>query len=208
MSTAYYYVSGPVAAYIRIPTVGGGPFVPPATLKANSTAPTFLGHTQKSPEPAYENKYKPVFSSQSGEAIPADKVYMGQDVKIALNLARFDYDVVQALLAAPRYGRLTAPGTESYLDVGTLVQRNGLGVELWLRNEFAGTVNAAAYPNLPIGTYFFCCNVAGVYPANLTRDAMMCQLLLEANWVQLAPNGNRVCFTQDTSYFSSLPTIG
>lgn len=208
MGQAYYVVTGPVGVFVRIPAVGAGPFVSPTALLSNSAVPTFLGHTLKTPEPTYEPKWIPVFSSQSGDVIPADKVYKGTEVKIALNLQRFDYDVIQALLAAPRYGRVSPPGTESYLDVGALLQRNGLSIELWLKNEFAGTVNAAAYPNLPIGTYFVCTNVAGIYPENLTRDAENVQLLFEANWVQLAPNGNRVCFSQDPTYFASLPVIG
>lgn len=205
MGTAYYYATGPVNCFVRVPTIGAGPFVPPLKLLKDSAKPTFLGHTQKTPNPSHEPKYKPVFSSQSGEAIPAEKVYLGQEVKIILPLARFDYDVVQALLATPRYGRVTAPGTETYLDRGTLLQRNGLGIELWMRNHFAGTVNAAAYPNLPIGMYFLCCNVAGIYPDNLTRDTENIQLLFEANWVQLSPNGNNVCYTQEPEFFSILP---
>lgn len=208
MGQAFYYVTGPVDCYVRIPTVGAGPFVTPTQLRSSGGTPTFLGHTQKTPEPTYEPKYKPVFSSQGGEAVPADKVYMGTDVKVVLNLQRFDWDVLQALLAAPRYGRGTDPGTETYLDVGALLQRNGLGVELWLRNAFYGTVNAAAYPDMPIGTYFVCCNLAAVYPQNLTRDAANVQLLFEANWVQIAPSGNRVCFTSDPDYFATLPAAG
>lgn len=205
MSTAYYYVHGPVGAYIRIPKVGAGPYIGPDSL---SGKPTFLGHCDKTPKPTYDPKWKPVFSSQSGEAIPADKVYQGTDVKIVLPLQRYDYNVVEALLAAPRHGRLTPPGTETYLDRGVLLQRNGASFELWLRNEFAGTVNSAAYPNLPIGSYFLCCNLGGIYPDNLTRDASMFALMIEANWVQAYPAGNIVCWTHEPKYFSVLPPIG
>lgn len=207
MAQAQFYVTGNVDIYVRIPAVGAGPFVSPSALRAAGT-PTFLGHTDKSPEPTYDPKWKPVFTSQGGEAIPLEKVYMGTEVKVAMNLQRFDYDVVQALLAAPRFGRNTPAGTESYLDIGALLQRNGLGVELWLKNAFYGTVNAAAYPDMPIGTYFVCTNLAATYPQNLTRDAANVQLLFEANWVQLAPNGNRVCFTSDPAFFTSLPVVG
>lgn len=208
-NTAFYYAHGPVAAYVRAARVGAGPLVGPNQMLADSSPAYFLGHTEKSPQPSYEPKWKPVFSSQTGEVIPADKLYMGTDIKIVLPLARFDWDIVQGLLANPRLGRATPPGTETYLDVGAMLQRNGLSFELWLRNEFYGTVNAAAYPNLPIGTYFLCCNVAGVFPANLGRDAAQCQLLIEANWVQAAGGGGaRVCFSHDPLYFKSLPDVG
>ncbi len=205
MSTAYFYVNGSVGAYIRIPPIGAGPFVGPAALTGT---PTFLGHTEKTPKPSYVANWKPVFSSQTGEMIPTDKLYMGTDVKIVLPLQRFDYDVVQLLKAAPRYGRVNAPGVESYLDIGALLQRNGLGFELWLRNEFHGTVNAAAYPNLPIGTYFICCNTAGIVPDDMGRNTETIQLLIEANWVQAHPIGPRICYSQDPSMFRNLPGIG
>lgn len=208
MATAYYYCTGPVDVYIRIPKIGAGPYYGPKQLLADPTVPTFLGHCEKTPKPSHEQKYKPVFSSQSGEVIPADKVYQGQDVKIALPLSRFDYDAVQLLLASPRFGRLTPPGTESYIDRGTLLQRNGLGVELWLRNSFWGTINQAAYPNLPIGMYFISINPVATVPDNLTRDTMNVQLLLEANWVGAWPAGNFLCFSQDPAYFKRLPQIG
>jgi hypothetical protein len=206
---AFFYAHGPVAAFVRAAKVGAGPFVGPDHLLADNTPAYFLGHCEKSPEPAHEQKWKPVFSSQTGEVIPADKLYMGTEVKVILPLARFDYDVIQGLLAAPRMGRVSPPGTETYLDVGSMLQRNGLSFELWLRNEFAGTVNAAAYPNLPVGMYFLCCNIAGVYPANLGRDAAQCQLLIEANWVQAAGGaGSRLCYSQNPTYFKNLPDVG
>ena len=199
MGTAYFHTTGPSSIFIRVPTTGAGPFVTPAMLKANGTAPTFLGHCDKTPKPSFDMKYKGVFSSQTGDEEPADKRYAGTAVKLILPLQRFDWDVVQTLMAAPRYGRGTSPGTESYLDRGSLLLRSGLSFELWMRYEFAGTVNKT--PGLPIGIYFPACNVAGTYPDNLTRDAAMMQFLIEANWVQIAPNGNRVCYTQDPDFF-------
>lgn len=208
MGTAYFYVNGPVAAFVRIPGTGAGPFVGPAALKSAPGQPTFLGHCDKAPQQSEEIRWKPCFSSQTGEVIPADKLYMGQEIRIILPLARFDYDVVQLLRAAPRHGRGTAPGTETYLDIGALLQRNGLSFELWLKHEFAGTINASAYPNLPPGMYFLCCNIAGIYPTNPGRDTTLMQLMIEANWVQAHGGGGvRVCYSQDPSYFSGLPAV-
>lgn len=207
-NVAAYYVHGPVSAFIRIPKVGAGPYVGPSELLADKTPALFLGHTQKTPQPTHEYKWKPVISSRTGEEMPDDKLYMGQDIKVVLPLQRFDYDVIQLLLAAPRHGRATAPGTETYLDIGSLLQRNGLSFELWLVNEFAGTVNSAAYPNLPIGTYFLCCNIGGIFPDNLGRDAAMCQLLIEANWVQGGPTAPRVCYSNNPVFFQNLPGVG
>ena len=139
-----FVVSGPVACYVGFPSIGAGPFVGPQQLKG--VKPLFLGHCEKTPKLTEEMKWKPVFSSQTGEVIPADKLYMGQEIRIVLPLARFDYNVIQLLRASPRHGRGTPPGTETYLDVGALLQRNGLSFCLWLKHEFSGTINASAYP--------------------------------------------------------------
>lgn len=204
--TAYYYVTGPVNLFVRACTPGGGPLVGPAALKANALVPTFLGHTLESPKPTYTPAWKPVFSSWTGEVIPDDKVYQGQDVKIVLPLARWNNTLLQLLNATPRLGRGgSVAGTESFLDVGLLLQRNGVSFELWLRNAFYGTANAAAYPDLEIGKYFNCCNLVGMTPDRMTRDTSQVQLMIEANWTQSFTTGVRTCFTSDPSYFSNLP---
>lgn len=204
----YFFATGPVGVWVQIPTVGVGPYHGPANLLTDKNKPVFLGHTDVSPKPTYDPKWKGVFSSQTGQELSADEIYQGTEVKVALNLQRFNYPALQALLAAPRYGRVSPPGTETYLDVGAMLQRNGLSVALYLRNEFAGTVNAAAYPSLPIGTAFICASLAAIYPENMTRDAMNVQLLFRCHWVQAAGGaGTRVCFTQDPAYFKHLPPV-
>lgn len=201
MGQAFYYVQGPVSAWVRFPAVGGGPFVTPTMLKANGVAPTFLGHCEKAPQPSHDPKWKPVFSSVSGEVIPDDELYMGTDVKVVLPLQRFDYDVLLALKAAPRYGRATPAGTEGPYDIGAMLQRNGLGIELWLRNQFYGSVNSSAYPDMPIGSYFPCVRVAGIVTDKEGSDATLAQVLFSAAWVRIAQTGNRVCYTHDPDFF-------
>lgn len=205
---AYFYVTGNVDIYCRIPKRGAGPFVGPADLAKDTNPIWFVGHTEKYPQPSYQNAWKPVFSSQMGEVLPADKIAMGQEVKITLPLQRFDYDVLQLLKAFPRAGRVTAPGTMTYLDIGALLQRNGLGVEFWLKNAFHGTVNQQAYPDLPIGTYFLCCDIAGVILDKEGRDATMATIMFNANWVQGFPTGPLLCYSQDPIWFKNLPGVG
>lgn len=206
---AYFYTPGPCAAFVKIPVVGAGPFVGPSQLFADPGPTYFLGHCDKTPKPAHEQKWKPVISSQTGEVIPADQLYMGTDLKVVLPLARFNWTVLNLLLATPRSGRATPPGTETYIDVGRLKQRNGDSFILYLVHEFYGTVNQAAYPDLPPGIAFICCNLAGTYPDNIGRDCVMAQLLIEAEWVQAAGGGGiRVAYTQDPNWFKGLPPVG
>jgi hypothetical protein len=204
--TAYYYVTGPVNLYVRALTPGAGPYVSPVAMKSSGVVPTFMGHTLDSPLPTYEPKWTPVFSSWTGDVIPDDKVYKGQDVKIVLPLARWNNTLMQLINSTPQLGRTgLAAGTENFLSIGTLLQRNGVSFELWMRNAFYGTANAAAYPDLEIGKYFNCCNLVGVSPEKLTRDTEKITLMIEANWVQNASTGVRTCFTSDPTYFASLP---
>jgi hypothetical protein len=208
MGTAYFYAPGNTDIYVRIPKRGAGPYYGPANLLADPTPPTFLGHCEKAPEPAFSQKWKPVYSAQTGPAVPTDRIYLGTDVKVVLTLQRWDYDVLHALMAAPRYGRVTPPGTETYLDIGVMKQRNGVSFELWLRNAFYGTINAAAYPDLPIGTYYLCCNLSDGALRNFARDTAMVQMIVEPDWVQQWPAGERVCWTHNPDYFKILPTVG
>ena len=202
---AFYYVTGPVHCFARIPLVGAGPNVGPDDLLGAGT-PQFLGHTLDSPEPSYEPKWKPVFSSLSGEVIPDDKVYEGQEVRVILELSRFNGSLIEQLLATPSLGRDgVAQGSESYLAIGSLLQRNGKGFELWLRNGFYGTANAAAYPDMTIGKYFLCCNLVGQTPKSLSRDTTKVSLMIEANWVTSTKGFSRTCFTSDPKYFKTLP---
>jgi hypothetical protein len=203
---AYYYVTGPVHCYARIPLICAGPSVGPKKL-LNAGVPVFLGHNESSPKPEFTPKWKGAFSSLGGEAIPDDKVYLGQEVRIILELSRFNETLINYLMATPTLGRTgNPPGSESYLDIGSLLQRNGKSFELWLRNGFYGTRNSAAYPDMTIGKYFLCCNMAGITPANLTRDTSKVSLMIEANWVTDTANGfSRTCFTSDPAYFASLP---
>lgn len=207
MGTAYYYVAGPVHVYVRFPKVGAGPYRPVLTTFQNAgSVPEFLGHCENAPEPDYSYKWKPVFASWSGEVIPDDKLYQGQEVKITLNLSRFSKTVLTKLEAAPNHGRNNIrPGSESYLDIGKLLQRNGVGFELWLVNGFYGTENMAAFPDMEIGKYFPCCNIVNNSPKGQSRNNTFAQLLIEPNWIQYSPEGSRVCYTSDPSYFTSLP---
>lgn len=177
-------------------------------MRTASGTPEFLGHCLASPKPTYEPKWKPVFSSWAGEMMPDDKLYQGNDVKLILPLSQFNMTTLAKLANAPTLGRDGLPeGTESFLDIGKLLQRNAISFELWLKNGFFNTANAAAYPDLDIGRYFVCCNTVGFNPDSLARDTEQVQLMIEANWVQAWPEGSRFCYSKDPAYFATLPAL-
>lgn len=203
----FYYVTGPVHIFMRVAAAGN---VWTASPKDNTTNVLAVGHTVQTPELAFDPKYKPVFSSISGEAVPDDEVFLGQSVRVVLDLARFDLDVINLLLNSPTYGRAAGPasaplGQESYLSRGRLLLSNGDAFELWLQHSFFGTVNALAYPSLSPGYYFRSCRVAGVYPANLTRDTKKVRLMIEPKSLRYGVTGNTVTFSKRPGDFVGLP---
>ncbi len=205
-NNCYYYVTGPVHVYFRIASQGNVWTAPGGTIYS-------VGHTIQSPELAFDAKYKPVFSSLSGEAVPDDEVALGQTVKLVLDLARFDLTIINYLLNMPTYGRFAGAaaallGTESYLSRGRLLLSNGDAFELWLKHSFFNTVNALAYPNLSPGYYFHSCRVAGVYPANLTRDTKKVRLMIEPKALRTGVTGGFSTFSKDAASFVGLPDPG
>lgn len=202
---AYYYVTGPVHIYIRVPTVGAGPYVAPSSLKGTIY---FLGHTLDTPEPDFVPQNIPVMSSLSGPLVPDDHVQVGGKYHLALQLARFNLSVAKKLKQFARQGRSQVAGTESFLDRGRLMLANGDTFELWLRNAFYGTPNAAAYPDLDIGYYFPACKVDEFLPRDLSQKTKLIHTAIEPMSVRQGVTGGYVSYSQDPVYFSQLPDPG
>lgn len=205
---AFYTVTGPVHVFVRVPSTGAGPRQPVGKLGGRKAV--FLGHVERTPEVAIEPQYKPVFCSLSGEAVPDDKLFLGEATKVVLDLARFDHNVVGDLLTAPRYGHgPNWEGSETYLDRGRLVQAHGDGYELWLQYSFFGTANAAgASPAMPPGYYFPCCITAGCYPTSLGRDTKKIRLMIEPQSVRANITGGYITYSKQPEAFAGLPDPG
>lgn len=202
---AFYNVAGPVHIYVRIPSQGAGPFQPPGALGGKIL---FLGHAEDAPDPDFTPQYLPVHSSLAGPVVPDDEIYIGGEYKVQITFSRFSWDVVQLIQAYPQYGRGAAPGTETFLDRGRLVQAQGDGFELWLRNAFYGTPNAIAYPNMPVGFYYPCCRSLGTYPRKLSRDATRATLGIKPLSVRQGITGGFVTYSCNPSWFANLPDPG
>jgi len=202
---AYYYVTGPVHVYARIPNVGAGPYNAPSALRGTIY---FLGHTTDSPEPDFVPQKIPVMSSLSGPLVPDDHVQVGGKYHVAMELARFNITLLKALKQFARQGRLMTAGTESFLDRGRLILANGDTFELWLRNAFYGTPNAAAYPDLDIGYYFPACVYEELLPRNLSQKNQLAHLSVEPQSVRQGVTGGYVTYSQDPAYFANLPDPG
>lgn len=202
---AYYYVTGPVHIYVRIPNVGAGPYVAPGSLKGTTY---FLGHTTDSPEPDFHPQKIPVISSLSGPLVPDDHIQVGGKYAVGMELARFNLTVVNKLKQFARQGRSMVAGTESFLDRGRLVLANGDTFELWLRNAFYGTPNALAYPDLEIGYYFPACVVEELLPRKLGIANKLAHLTIEPLSVRQGVTGGYITYSQDPVFFAGLPDPG
>lgn len=211
---AFTYVTGPCHLYLRVPSIGAGPNRSVAQLQQSNQDILFVGHTEQYPEPAFEDMYKPVMCSLSGEAIEDESVFLGKKAKLVVDLQRFDMEVISLMMNAPRFNRAVgalpaaAVGSESYLDRGRLVQGHGDSYEFWVKFSFYNTVNAAIYPNLIPGYYFPCCITAGTYPTKLTRDAKKVRLMIEPKSVRAGITGGWTLFSQNPTYFTRLPDPG
>ncbi len=206
-NNCFYYVTGPVHLFVRFEK---RKIVTLADLFKSAVVPYSLGHTEKSPDVSVEPQYKPVFSSLSGEAVPDDEVYLGQNIKVVLDLARFDMDIIDKLLNPPFHrDDVNFPvGSERWDDRGVLLNANQAGFELWLQNSFFNSVNKAAYPNLPPGYYFGNCRMAGTYPTNMTRDTKRVRLMIEPKPLRFGITGGFGTFSKHISAFAGLPDPG
>lgn len=204
---AYYYVTGPVHVYVRVPQPrGAGPYVGPNALKGTIY---FLGHCTDSPEPDFTPQKIPVMSALGGPLVPDDSIQVGGLYSLNLELTRFNYTVLKVLSQFARQGRQSLDaGTESFLDRGRLILAQGDTFELWLRNAFYGTANAAAYPDLPIGYYYPACVYAEYSPRNLSQKNKLAHLHIEPMSVRQGVTGGFVTYTQDPAYFTALPDPG
>lgn len=208
MGVAGLKVAGPVHLYYRagiypVPSVG-----PNGINSGSGAGATYLGTCEFVPEPQFKPAWKPIFNAISGDLIPMDRMYMGQDGLIAMNLNRFDYDAAIQLLNTPRLsGAPELVGTDTWLDRGSLMVSNALSFELWLQFQFYGTPNALAYPDMPAGYYFYCCQLMDHTPKNLGLADEQLFLVAQAQNVYAPLPGDRYhsMYTILPQYFSGLP---
>lgn len=203
----YLYSTGPNYIYVRFPPVGAGPYVPADGLQSGTIY--FLGTAEQKVEEDLQAQWLPAFNSIAGRMVPFDKNYQGELGQISLLLNKFSHTVVQLLQRFPNNGRVAgadvAPGRETYLSRGRFLQANGDGFELWRANGFFGTLNAGAYPDLPPGRYFPCCQTVRIFEADDGLPDEKVLLLIEPQNVYNAVDGSFYLYSEDPAKFVGLP---
>jgi hypothetical protein len=138
---AKLWSTGPVAVFIK---------------HALDAGPMFLGHGEKAPDIRDHGAYKNVHTDLSGDQVPHDKLYGGQDVTVTFTLSRFSQDALNILKARGRSVSVPAitPGYDPPGAMGSLAATEQACFEMWL--AFYYSVKAP-YVGMPPGYHFFQC---------------------------------------------------
>ena len=204
-----FHSTGPVAIWVRFPkivAIAGGQEVPTSKQK-----PYYLGTCEQHPIQEEEVINLPVYDDESMAASPRDREYAGSNEMIVLPLNRFNYSVLNMLVAFPRYrqpdgtGKSRPPGQNGHMDRGALIVGSGYFFELWLVNTYFGTRVAKPYPSMPVGTYYpFCSLSANNTPKQGAGRTQIRMLAVEANWNYNEPQGLWFMKSNESKYFETL----
>jgi hypothetical protein len=158
----YTYVTGPVHAFIRIPSRGSSPY--DAAGSGDGTI-MYLGTTETRPEIDGMDVWVPHHNTIGGDTVPFDHVFQGSIETIRLDLSRFNQFVLNWVTDSPNYGRNNDNNNQAGFhpvgSIGKMLLGNKMSYELWLVNHHwwfrdqANNINA--FPDLPAGMYYRSC---------------------------------------------------
>lgn len=113
----------------------------------------------KSRPRSVSSAYKKVFNDLTGQLIPIERIFQGEEGQVLSPLNRFNQDVYTLISSAPRFGAPnTFPrGSHGPLDIGAKVRENSCYFGLILQLPFAGTVNSPSSEAMPKYYYFPMC---------------------------------------------------
>lgn len=138
-------VTGPVHHYVTFPYNPGTAF--------------YLGTAKVAPKVRIQRAYKKVFNDLTGQLLPFERIFQGEEGQIISPINRFNQSVYGLIAAAPRQG-LTgsySPGSHGPLDIGAKVYQNSCFFGLILQFPFAGTANSPSSEGMPVCYYFPVC---------------------------------------------------
>lgn len=100
------------------------------------SAPLFLGHAERSPSIQVRPSHSPIFSDLSGQRVPLDYIYDGEEALISMDLTRFN-EAVYRLIANRGTPGLGTRGLDIPGDIGTLLGTEGRAYPLWIRFPYS-----------------------------------------------------------------------
>lgn len=143
------YVTGACHFVIRTREQG------PKTSGGGGSGPAmYLGTSEFSPYIEIDKQYVPLYNDLGGPAVPFDLCYAGKQAFVACDLTRFNIDALTAIQSDPTFDEdeLGDALIDGRLDIGSLLDTEGLGIELYLIFPYAGSVSA--YEKLYQGYHF------------------------------------------------------
>lgn len=138
------YVTGPCAVYLGVGASG---------------APVFLGHGERGPSIQIRPSWSPVFADISGQRVPLDYLYDGEEGIVSFDATRYNEDVYAAIANRSNPGIVTR-GFDVPGAVGTLMAHEGKAYPLWVTFPYAPkpAFSSAVGPNsggaMPAGYHF------------------------------------------------------
>lgn len=153
-----------------------------------------LGTCEQHPVNNPEFSWADVHNDLAGEMLPLDQQYEGQIESIILELNRFNWSVSNWLESAPGSGLAggnETPGFESALSRGSYLLQNGGFFRMWLQYSYFGTVNAAAYPDMPPGIFYPYCRLAAapIPKQGLKTSMKRLEVVAFPGWALVANGG-------------------
>lgn len=197
MAVTAFNVTGPVDIYFAFNSLTPIPQIGAAGINPGTGAgAAYLGTAEMAPEPQNQYFWKEIYNSLGGDMVPMDRLYLGEQGLIAMNLNRFSYANAFAILGL---------GSEDRLDRGSMMVSNGYALQLWLRFSFYGTANALAYPEMPPGYFYWCTQIVSHFPKGLTLDATNLQLIFQCQPVFNPSTRGHDLRSSLAAFFTNLP---
>ena len=138
---AQAYTSGPCPLYAGVGLNG---------------APVFLGHAERFPRIQIRPRWSDVYCDLSGQSVPYDQVYDGEDAVVTADLTRWNESVYAVMADRAKtnsnFLAITSRGANGFGEIGSLMVTEGLAYNLYVVFPFAA--KAAYSATMPLGYRF------------------------------------------------------
>lgn len=112
-------------------------------------SPRYLGTCEAYPTFAIRPAFTPLFNDITGPVIPYDMAFVGEEAFTSCNLTLWDEAVHAQVASRPSHG--VSRGTNSYVEMGSLMIHEGLAISLYLIFPYSVF---SAYRGMPAGYKF------------------------------------------------------
>ncbi len=112
-------------------------------------APIYLGTCEGAPRIEHRAALEPVMNDISGPRVPFDKMWVGEEAMVSVDMTRWNEPVRALALSRWQRGGVIPRGTENTFARGTLLITEGMAFGLWVL--FPNSIFNPAMATLPNG---------------------------------------------------------